>query len=428
MSAGTNSDWPASLRLYGFVTRLAEPLAPLALAWRAGRGKEDRRRLGERLGRASEPRPNGPLVWIHAVSVGESLSHLPLVERFRAQRSEVTVLVTSGTRTAAELLAERLPEGVIHQFAPIDAPGAAARFIAHWKPDLCVFVESELWPNLLHVAKASGAKLVLMGARVSERSARRWDRRPAAARAVLGLFDLVYPQDSVTADWLEDHGIMIAGRLDLKRGASPLPCDEAALAELRHQVGDRKVALAASTHAGEEALIADAVRGLDPAPLLVVAPRHPERGRLVALSLETRGWTVALRSKGQPITPQTQTYIADTIGELGLFYRLADAVALGGSFLEGLAGHNPLEPARLGKAVVSGPHVDAFADLYAEFLAERAVLIAKDPGELAKAMKALLAEPNLAEALGERARAVAARGREDVEAAFEVLKMLLPGA
>ncbi len=180
-----------------------------------------------------------------------------------------------------------------------------------------MFVESELWPNLLRAAKASGAKLVLMGARISEKSARRWDRRPAAARAVLGLFDLIYPQDFATADWLDEHGVMIAGRLDLKRGASPLPCDEAALAEVRRQVGGRKVALAASTHSGEEAFIADAVWGLDPRPLLVVVPRHPERGRLVALSLETRGWTVALRSKGQPIAPETQVYVADTLGELG---------------------------------------------------------------------------------------------------------------
>jgi 3-deoxy-D-manno-octulosonic-acid transferase len=417
---------PAFLRLYRLATGLAEPVAPLVLARRVRRGKEEQPRLRERLGHAAAPRPGGPLVWIHGASVGESLSHLPLVERFVRERPDIAVLVTSGTATSAALLAQRLPPGVIHQYVPIDAPGAARRFIDHWRPDLAVFVESELWPNLLIEARARGARLALLAARISEASAKAWGRAPAAARAMLGLFDLIYAQDGRTAAWIEGQGAEVAGRLDLKRAASPLPCDDAALERLLGEIGGRGVVAAASTHEGEEALIADVVRSLGAQPLLILVPRHPERGAGVAEALRAAGWRVAQRSAGEPIGPETQAYVADTLGELGLFYRLADVVVMGASLIEGLSGHNPLEPARLGKPVISGPNVDAFAEVYAELLAAQAVLIAHDPAELAKALAALLAEAAVAEALGERGRRVAAIGEAALDAAFADLQDLLP--
>ena len=415
--------WPLSLSLYGAGMALAEPLAPWLLRRRAHLGKEDAARLGERLGRASAPRPGGPLAWIHAVRVGESLSHLPLVARFQAARPDVQLLVTSGTRTSAELLARRLPQGVIHQYAPVDAPGAVRRFLDHWRPDLGVFVESELWPNLLQAAHRRGCKLALMGARVSAKSASGWARAPAAARALLGLYDLIYAQDLETRAWIEAHGAHVSGQLDLKRLAEPLPHDPAALAALKRQIGDRRVLLAASTHPGEEALVADASAGTD---LLIVVPRHPERGEAVADLLSARGLTVGRRSLGQAPDGQVQAYVADTLGELGLFYRLADAVVLGGSLVEGLTGHNPLEPARLGAAVISGPHHEAFAEVYGELLGKKAVLIAKDPAELADAIASLLADPKLARALGRRAKAAAEAGQEALDAPWARLQRLLP--
>jgi 3-deoxy-D-manno-octulosonic-acid transferase len=405
---------------------LAEPLGPWLLRRRARRGKEDPARLPERLGHASAPRPPGPLAWIHAVSVGESLSHLPLVERLAIERPDLNLLVTSGTRTSAELLARRLPAGVIHQFAPIDAPGVVRRFLDHWRPDLGVFIESELWPNLLHAAHARGTKLALIGARISARSASGWARAPAAARALLGLFDLIYAQNPETRAFIEAQGAHVDGQLDLKRVAEPLPADPAALAELKRPLGGRPVLLAASTHPGEETLIAEAAGGLAPETLLIFVPRHPERGAEVGAALVALGLSAARRSRGEAPGPGIQAYVADTLGELGLFYRLADVAVLGGSLVEGLSGHNPLEPARLGTAVISGPHREAFAEVYDELVQTQAVLIAKGPGELAEAIGALMADPKLARALGRRAKAAAEAGRDALDAPLARLQQLLP--
>ncbi len=417
---------PLALTLYRLATGVAEPIAPWLLRARARRGKEDQTRLDERMGRSSVRRPEGLLLWIHGASVGESLSHLPLVERMARERPDVSVLVTSGTLTSAQLLAQRLPATAIHQFAPLDAPGAARRFLAHWRPDLAVFVESELWPNLLTAAREQGVRLALLGARISERSARRWGRARTSAATLLSGFDLIYAQNQDTRDWIEDLGVEVAGRLDLKRAAGPLACDQAALAAMRREVGDGLVVLGASTHAGEEALLAEASTGCDPRPLLVIVPRHPERGADAVAALRTHGWIAARRSLGEALASDTDAYVADTLGELGLFFRLADVVVIGGGFVEGLSGHNPLEPARLGKPVISGPHVDAFAETYADLTADRAILVARDKSELATALQALLADPRLAQALGERGRASAERGAAGFDQAWRDLLQLLP--
>jgi 3-deoxy-D-manno-octulosonic-acid transferase len=419
---------PLSLALYAAATRLAEPLTPALLKGRLKRGKEDRFRLDERRGAASFSRPLGPLVWLHGASVGESLSHLPLVERFVRERPDLTLLVTSGTVTSAALLAKRLPKGVFHQYAPIDTPAATRRFAEHWRPDLAVFVESEIWPNLLQAAKATGARLALMSARMSDKSMRGWDRMPGAARALFGLFDAVTTQDDRTADWLARRGCRVTGRLDLKRLAAPLPADPQALERLQAAAGGRRVLVAASTHAGEETRIAEVFQHLPDAPLLVIVPRHPERGEAVEVAMASMGFKAARRALGDPITPQTQVYVADTLGELGLFYRLADVVVMGGSLVEGLTGHNPLEAARLGKPIVSGPNTASFADTYARLLADRALLVAHGTGELATAIAALMGEPALAKALGQRALAASVEDAADFDAAWAALQALAPPA
>ena len=278
MSAQPRSPGLAAYRL---ALGALEPLAPALLRARARRGKEDPARLAERLGRASRARPERGLVWLHGVSLGESVSLLPLVEALRARRPDLTLLVTSGTRTSAELLARRLPDGVIHQYAPVDGPRAMARFLDHWRPGLAVLVESELWPNLICATAKRDVRLALVSARMTQKSAEGWARRaPGAARALLNAFDLVLPQDGETERRLQALGAATGPRLNLKQVGAPLPCDEDELARLKGQIGERPVVLAASTHAGEEALVAEAftqVRRQRPDALLVVAPRHPER-------------------------------------------------------------------------------------------------------------------------------------------------------
>jgi 3-deoxy-D-manno-octulosonic-acid transferase len=413
---------PLSLALYASLLGLAEPLAPALLRRRAKAGKEDPARLGERLGRANRSRPPGPLIWLHGVSVGETMSLLPLVHAL-AQPGR-TLLVTSGTKTSAELLAGRLPPSVIHQYAPIDAPGAVRRFLAHWRPDAVIQVESELWPNLILGAKASGAKLALVSARITEASAKGWRRAPRAAAALLSAFDLILPQDGETEERLRDLGARTGPRLNLKNIGAPLPAVEAELARLRAAMGARRVVLAASTHPGEEEIVIRACRGLD--ALLVIAPRHPDRGEAVAGLLAQAGHVVARRSAGQPLTSATTAYVADTLGEMGLFFRACDVAVMGGSFVPGIGGHNPLEPARLAVPVVTGPHAFNAAATYAEMFERVAAIECEDEAVLARDLKGLLEEPLIAPRIGRAAQAFAERQGAALDLALRLLEPLLP--
>lgn len=399
---------PFSLSLYRGATALLGLIVPGILRGRVRAGKEEAARLGERTGRVSRSRPAGPLVWLHGASVGETVSLLPLVERLRASRPDVSVLVTSGTTTSAELLGRRLPEGAFHQYIPVDTPGAASRFLDHWKPDLAVFVESELWPNLLLGARARGVKLALVSARMTEESARGWRRFPAAARTVLRAFDLVLPQDVRTGVRLKDLGALVDGYANLKLVGEALSADAAELARLKAAAGDRLIVTAASTHPGEDALIASAVERTGRYPLLVLVPRHPVRGPKLATDLRVHNRTIALRSSGEPLTPETDVYIADTLGELGLFFRLGDIAVMGGSFLPDIGGHNPLEAARLTRPVVFGDHYANWIDIYSALGAGG--VRCEDEAGLTAALTQLLTDE------GERARvATAAKQAADAE-------------
>ncbi len=413
---------PLSLALYRAATTALEPFAPLLLDRRAKAGKEDRARLNERLARPKTARPDGPLVWLHGASVGESLSILPLVERLRAERPEVAVLVTSGTVTSAELLARRLPAGAIHQYLPVDTPGGARRFLDHWRPHLAVFVESELWPNLLLTAKARGVKLALVSAKLSDRSYDRWRARPFAAHELFSGFDLILAQDGRAAERLASLGGTVAGEADLKFGADPLPVDEAALASLRVRLSDRPVLLAASTHPGEDEIVLDAWRALPGRPHLVIVPRHPERGPAVAdLALAT-GATVSLRSR-EP-DDSAEVIVADTLGELGLWYRLADLALVAGSLVAGIGGHNPLEPARLDCPIVSGPHIENWLTAYADLRAVQGAAFA-DASVLGERLARLLAEPERLKSQAGRARIFTAQRDAEARAGLDRIIALL---
>lgn len=421
---------PLPLAAYAAATSLLEPFAGRLLRARARRGKEDPARLAERLGRSSAARPDGPLAWLHAVSVGESLSLLPLVDALRAARPDLGLLVTSGTVTSAEILARRLPAGVIHQFAPVDAPGAVRRFLAHWRPDLGVLVESELWPNLILTARAHGVRLALLSARITGESARGWARAPRSARAILEAFSLVLPQDEASAERLTGLGAKPGPKLNLKLAGAAPPFDAAELAHLREAAQGRRVVLAASTHPGEEALIAEAVRqaahGLAEPALLVTAPRHPDRGEAVADTLAELGYTVARRSAGEAPRAPFTAYVADTLGEMGLFLRLADVVVMGGSFLDRIGGHNPMEAARVGAAMITGPYVANQREVYAEMLAEAAAIEAKDAAALTRHIAGLLTYPSIRQRVGEAALAFADRQGAELTAALALLEPVAP--
>lgn len=390
-----------SLGLYRAATGLLEPLVPTLLADRARKGKEDPARLAERVAKAEVTRPDGPLVWLHGASVGESLSILPLVERLRAERPDVTVLVTSGTTASAALLAKRLPPGAIHQYVPVDAPGAARRFIARWKPSLAVFVESELWPNLLLEAKAAGTRLALVSAKLSDRSFKRWRKRSDAARRLLAGFDLILAQDARARERFEALGGKVAGEADLKFGAAPLPADETELAKQRAIFAGKPVLVAASTHPGEDELVLAAYADMaDDRPHLIIVPRHIERGPAIVEMAHRLGLSARLRSGGDP---SGSILVADTLGELGLWYRLADLALICGSLLPGIGGHNPLEAARVFCPFVRGPHVENWESVY-DALAEAGIHGYADDTDLADDLSGALANQDRLRDQADRAR------------------------
>lgn len=388
------------LGLYAGATSLAAPLLRLMLRRRAGRGKEMPERLAEREGMASLARPAGKLVWLHAASVGETMSALPLIRQLAAKGP---LLLTTGTVTSARLAAERLPEGAVHQFVPLDVPAWVAQFLDHWRPDAAVFLESEIWPNLLAACDARGIRRFLINGRLSSASTRNWRRAPGASRRLLGGFDAIHAQsagDAMNFRSLGAERVLEWG--NLKFFAAPLPYDEAALASLRAAIPG-PVWLAASTHPGEEELICMAHRALlpeFPALITVLAPRHPERGAEVAAICGG----APRRALGQPPSPG-MIYVADTLGELGLFFRLAPFAFMGNS-LAGFGGHNIVEPALLARPVICGPHLENFEEAAVRLRAARALLEVKDETSLIQAVRSWMADPAAADEAGARAAGI----------------------
>jgi len=422
-----------ALIAYRLLTRMLEPLAPRLLDARARKGKEDPVRVDERLGVTRVPRPDGDLIWLHGVSVGESLSLLPVVERLRKTRPDLTVLVTSGTVTSATLLGRRLLPGVIHQYAPVDAPGAVAAFLDHWRPTAAVFVESELWPNLILAAKERGVKLVLASARITQKTADGWRRFPGAARRILAAFDRVLPQDHLSGVRLESLGARVDGHVNLKLAGDAPPHDPAAFTRLSAAIGDRAVVVAASTHDGEEIAIVRAMDKLSDRLCLILVPRHPDRSPAIAAALTREGYRFALRSEGRELDRDTDLYVADTLGEMGLFLRVADVVVMGGSFSAALekppvGGHNPLEPARLGKPAVTGPDMTNWAAVTDHLVQAGGLAVVEAPWDLPAVIAPLLNDPKAAKAMGERARRAAAEAGSGLDRLLEVLHPLLPPA
>lgn len=421
----------ALLGLYLALSRRAAGPAGRVLRRRQSEGKEDPARLAERMGVASLPRPEGRLAWFHAASVGEAVSLLEMLRRLGQERPELSCLVTTVTRTSAEFLEGRLPERCLHQYAPADVAPWVARFLDHWRPDLAVWTESELWPATLHAARERGIPMVLINARISTRSYRRWRMLRGMARALLGRFDAILAQDALAAEHLAALGaqpvrIRVVGTL--KEGAAPLAHDEAERVRLARAFARRPVWLAASTHAGEEEIVravhVQARRTL-PMLALILAPRHPARGDAVAAMLREAGLRVAQRSRGEAIEPDTDVYVADTLGEMGLWYRIAAVAFVGGSLVE-VGGHNPFEPALLGCAILHGPHVRNFADAYDRLGAAGAAVEVRSQGELADTLVAVL-QPDRAAAMAAAAWETCSEGAAVTDAVLEALGARLDG-
>jgi 3-deoxy-D-manno-octulosonic-acid transferase len=396
----------------------ATPVLRALLRRRARRGKEIAGRLQEREGLEVMPRPPGRLLWLHAASVGESVSILPVLTEIASQAPEATMLLTTGTVTSAALLQQRLPElgldgRVLHRFAPLDVPRWGGRFLDHWRPDLAVLVESELWPNLLAGCRLRRIPVVLVNARLSAASLRRWRLAPGLAREVLGWLTAIQAQSETDAERLRELGarcVTVPG--NLKFAASPLPADANELARARGWLGKRPCWLAASTHPGEEAIILEAHQALarcHAGLVTIVVPRHPERGEQIVGA--ARNVEVTRRSLGQG-PPAAGVWIGDTLGELGLWYRLAGLAFIGRSLVPPGGGQNPLEAARLSCPVAVGPYTANFSDAVGALDCAGVLTRVTDARSIADWVAAMLRAPNDRVTIGARGQAVAAKHRD----------------
>jgi 3-deoxy-D-manno-octulosonic-acid transferase len=390
---------PMTLRVYRKLSSAMLPLAPALINRRLKLGKEDPARVGERRGVSADVRPVGPLVWIHGASVGEVLAAAALIEKLRALN--LRILLTSGTVTSAAIVAKRFPADVIHQYVPYDSPRYVARFLDHWRPSLALFIESDLWPNLILSSAARRLPMVLINGRMSQRSFPRWRRVSGTISALLGRFDICLAQSARDGERfaaLGSRNVIVTGNLKLDVPAPP--ADGNKLDRLLSVTRGRPVVVAASTHPGEEEMLVEAhkaLAGFFPGLLTVIVPRHADRGPAIAGMITAAGLQTASRSREELPTAATDIYVADTMGEMGLFYRLSPIVFMGGS-LVAHGGQNPIEPVKLGACVVHGPHVFNFTDVYEALDAAGGARRADAPDALVKQLGQLLADPKVRDA------------------------------
>ena len=405
-------------RAYLLASTLLGPLARPILNKRLRRGKEDPDRLTERLGKASRPRPAGTLIWMHGASIGEAMSMLPLIQTLLAARKDASILVTTGTVTSAHRLTKLLPDRAFHQFVPVDTRNAVTGFLDHWIPDLAIWIESEFWPRLVTDTAARGIPMALVNARFSARSIQGWRKAPRMLRNLLACFRLIRTQDRETLERLAPFTPSAQFSGNLKALIETPECDHAEFTAIRQIIGDRPVWLAASTHSADEPVILAAQRILldrcDPSPLLVLAPRHPERGLEIRSAIRQADFGVAIRSEGVTPNADTDIWLADTLGEMGLWYRFAPVTFVAGS-VGNAGGHTPFEPILLDSAVLHGPNVANFAPTYRALREAGAARLIEDAGELADAVQILLTEEAAFAAMIEAARAVHEAVMPDLE-------------
>ena len=417
--------------LYRGATTAGLPLVELLLQRRLMRGKEETTRIDERRGIPSIQRPSGPVIWVHAASIGEAQSVLVLIERILKIAPELHILMTTGTVTSARMMGDRLPPRAIHQFVPVDRVAWIRRFLDYWQPAAALWVESELWPNLLLESQRAGVPMAMVNARMSAQSRRSWGRAPAFARQLFNCFETILAQDAEIAARLEALGarnVSITG--NLKLAAARLPATAGALIALQDAIGDRPTWVAASTHHGEEDMVGAVhhrLTGSHPGLLTLLAPRHPQRGDDIAKSLTRTGLTVARWSQNDAITPDTDIYLVDGTGQLGLLYRIAPIAFIGGSFIPH-GGQNMLEAAQLRCAVLYGPHIDNFRSVASELEAAGASLPLADADDLERTVGALLTDYARTESMAAAADGAASRKQEVIELVIRRLQPMIAEA
>ena len=404
--------------LYKSIMTIGFPIIELILLLRVKKNKEDFGRLNERRGISILQRPEGELIWVHASSVGESMAALSLIERLVSSETERNVLVTTSTLTSAQLMMDKLPDRAFHQFTPIDRPAFVKRFFKHWKPDLLLIMESEFWPVQINTAKKFGIPIIAVNARLSEKSFLRWRIATSLSSTIFEDLSLVISTNKEQGSRFSKLGaknVVVSG--NLKRSAPKLNVDLNVTGVLSEQIGNRPVWLAASTHIGEDRPIMEVTnRLLDRFPnlLTIVAPRHPNRGKDIAELGSKMGLKVARRSCGEEIVRETQLYIADTLGEMGLFFHISDTVFVAGSLVP-VGGHNPIEPAHFDCAIIFGNLMFKNQEVADEMLSERAALKVHDDKELFNTLAHLLSEPEESNRLAQNAKEYANNGYKVLE-------------
>ena len=398
------------------------PLIGGYVAWRATRGKEDRARRRERYGFSDRHRPPGPLIWFHAASVGETNAVAPLIESVLEQR--ISVILTTGTVTSARVAHDRLGDRIIHQYVPLDLKPAVSRFLNHWQPDLAIIAESEIWPMTILELGARRVPQVLVNGRLSDRSFASWSKRASLAEALFENLAHVVAQSETDAERFRALGarpVTVSG--NLKADSFPPPAPEGAVETILAQIGNRKRWAAISTHEGEEMIAAEVHQKLKtryPGIFTVIVPRHPERATAVEAGLVSAGLRVALRSRGDEVTPETDILLGDTIGEMGLYLRLTD-IAFVGRSLTARGGQNPLEPAMLGTAVLAGKDIQNFNDTYKMLIERGAARLVTDKDMLAGAVNFLLKNDSARKAMSEAGLKTVEEMRGSLSATLQAL-------
>ncbi len=419
------------LQLYKSVSGASGPLLRALLSVRARRGKETPAHMGERLGKASMGRPDAPLVWIHAASVGESQSALILVERLTALIPGARILMTTGTVSSAGMMRKKLPEGAIHQFYPVDHPAWVREFLDHWKPDLVLWMESELWPNMLTDIARRGIPAILVNARLSEKSFARWSWVRNTAKEILGAFSLILTQSEKEAERFRALGALnVRATGNIKYSARPLPFDENELKAINGAIAQRPAWLYASSHKGEEALacrVHQKLKAQFPDILTIIVPRHPERREEITETCDQAGLSFLLRGEAKtPPAYETDIYIADTFGELGLFYRAASLACIGRSFSDdGGGGHNPIEASQLNCAVLYGPHVQFQKTLFEDLSNAGGAVGITNETELGDMISSLLADAQKLNSVQQRGLEFARSQSKIIDATIELINPYL---
>ncbi|NCB49702.1 MAG: 3-deoxy-D-manno-octulosonic acid transferase [Alphaproteobacteria bacterium] len=397
------------LKLYRKVIGLLTPVVRLYLNRRLKNGLEDYARFRERLGRNSLPRPEGKLIWMHGASVGECLSMLPLIKKIVQEDKDLHIMVTSGTVTSASILTKRLPERTFHQYYPVDCPRYVRRFIRHWKPDVAFFFESEFWPCMLYEIQRNEIPLVLLNGRVSDKAFKTWQRHKFLSKTLQKMFTLSFGQTEEDTRRLKVLGAPNTDCVgNLKYAQNPLKFNEEELKKLQEKIGVRPTFLMASTHSNEEEMggkIHKELKKKYPNLLTIITPRHINRRDEILNVLEKNGLEVAVRSKGEELKDTTDIYLADTMGELTMFYKLALAIFVGGSLIP-FGGQNMLEPMREGAYVMVGPHAFNFREIVSEGTKAGALKIVSDPKDLEKNVEKVFSKESGVEEQGRKAEAL----------------------